>query len=169
MSITAIVYKSNTGFTREYAQMLGKSAKLKVYALDQAQDLAEQAEIIYMGPLMAGHITGVDQAVKRYAVRAVCGVGMTAPGEKVLASLGRSNYVPNAPIFYLQGGYAPKKLSWLKRRMVNMATKSTRENLLGKQKRTAQEQAQLDMLLKGGSFVAYRNLEPIQSWLAQQP
>lgn len=168
MSITAIVYKSNTGFTKEYAQMLGKSAKLKVYALDQAQDLAEKAEIIYMGPLMAGHITGVDQAVKRYTVKAVCGVGMTPPGEKVLSDMGRSNYVPNATVFYLQGGYAPKKLSWIKRRMVNMATRSIRERLQSKQKRTPQEQAQLDMLLKGGSFVAYRNLEPIQNWLEQQ-
>lgn len=168
MSITAIVYTSNTGFTREYAQMLGKAAKLRVCTLSEAGSLGKKAEILYMGPLMSGHITGIDQAVKRYIVRAACGVGMTEPGEKVLAGLGRSNYVPNAPIFYLQGGYAPKKVGWLKRRMVNIATKSMRESLQKKSKRTAREQAQLDMLLKGGSFVAYQNLEPLQEWLKRQ-
>lgn len=168
MSITAIVYTSNTGFTRQYAQMLGKAAKLPVHALDEAGPLKEKAEILYMGPLMAGHITGIDQAVKRYTVKAACGVGMTPPGDKVLAGLGRSNYVPDAPIFYLQGGYAPEKVGWLKRRMVNMAAKSMRQELQSKSRRTPQEQAQLDMLLKGGSFVAYQNLGAIQEWLKGQ-
>lgn len=168
MSIAAIVYRSNTGFTKEYAQMLGKAAKLRVYSLDEADGLPAKTEIVYMGPLIAGHITGIDQAVKRYRVKAACGVGMTAPGEKVLSDLRRSNYVPDAPIFYLQGGYAPGKLSWIRRRMVNMATKSVREGLKKKAKRTAQEQAQLDMLLNGGSFVAYQNLEPIREWLSGQ-
>ena len=32
-----IVYRSNTGFTREYAEMLGKAEKMKVYSLSQAE------------------------------------------------------------------------------------------------------------------------------------
>ena len=33
-----IVYKSNTGFTKEYAEMLAKSEKMKACALDEAVD-----------------------------------------------------------------------------------------------------------------------------------
>lgn len=166
-----IVYKSNTGFTKEYAGMLAKAEKKKLFELSEAEGrLEENAEIFYMGPLVAGHIAGVDQAVRRYTVRAVCAVGMTPPDSPALNSLGKRNFVSGAPIFYLQGGYAPKKLSWLKRRMVNMATKSMRERLLDKGgRRTPQEQAQLDMLQKGGSFVAYRNLDAIRSWMREQP
>ena len=31
---------------------------------------------------MAGHISGIDHAVKRFHVRAACGVGMTPPGTR---------------------------------------------------------------------------------------
>ena len=117
-----IVYTSKTGFTREYAQMLGRAAGLPVCALDEATGkVGPGSDILYLGWLMAGHISGIDHAVKRFHVRAACGVGMTPPGDKVLQDLARSNYVPNAPIFYLQGGWAPKKVGWLQRRMVGMA------------------------------------------------
>ena len=55
--------------------------------------------------------------------------GHDAAGDKVLQDLARSNYVPNAPIFYLQGGWAPKKVGWLQRRMVGMATRGLRQSL----------------------------------------
>lgn len=165
-----IVYKSNTGFTKEYAEMLAKAEQMKLYELDQAQgELGRETEALFMGPLMAGHIQGIDQAVKRFTIKAACGVGMTPPGSPALAALSKNNYVPNAPIFYLQGGYAPKKVGWLKRRMVNMATKSMREALQAKgSRRTPEEQAALDILIKGGSFVAYRNLDVIRDWLKGQ-
>ena len=71
-----IVYRSNTGFTREYAEMLGKAEKMKVCPLAEAQSKVGSGEsVFYMGPLMAGHITGVDQAVKQFTVKGVCGVG----------------------------------------------------------------------------------------------
>ena len=162
-----IVYTSKTGFTREYAQMLGRAAGLPVCALDEATGkVGPGSDILYLGWLMAGHISGIDHAVKRFHVRAACGVGMTPPGDKVLQDLARSNYVPNAPIFYLQGGWAPKKVSWLKRRMVGMATKSLRESLQDKgSRRTPEEQAQLDLLVKGGSRVAFERLEAIRDWM----
>ena len=95
-----IVYKSNTGFTKEYAEMLSKAEKLKLYELDQAQEkLGLEDEVLFMGPLMAGHIQGIDQAVKSFTVKAACGVGMTQPGAQALSTLSKANYVPNAPIF----------------------------------------------------------------------
>lgn len=159
-----IVYQSNTGFTKQYAEMLAKAEKLKAFTMEEAQ-LSPDTQVFYMGPLMAGHITGVDKAIKQFSVVGVCGVGMSPPGRDILNTLSKANSVPNAPIFYLQGGWAPKKVSWFKRRAVNMVTKSMREALLAKSKRTEYEQANLDMLLKGGSFVAYENLNTIRNWM----
>ena len=77
-----IVYTSKTGFTREYAQMLGRAAGLPVCALDEATGkVGPGSDILYLGWLMAGHISGIDHAVKRFHVRAACGVGMTPPGD----------------------------------------------------------------------------------------
>lgn len=164
-----IVYRSNTGFTREYAEMLGKAEKLKVCPLAEAQGKVGPGEsVFFMGPLMAGHISSVDQAVKQFAVKGVCGVGMSPASQQVLDTLAKANYVPNAPIFYLQGGWAPKKVGWLKRRMVGMATRSMREALRDKgSRRTPEEDKQLDFLLHGGSFVAFENLDTIRAWIGE--
>ena len=164
-----IVYRSNTGFTREYAGMLGKAEKLKVFSAEEAEGRVSPEEpVLYMAPLMAGHITGIDQAVKRYALRGVCGVGMSPASRQTMETLSRANYVPNAPIFYLQGGWAPKKVGWLKRRMVGMATKSMRASLQDKGGlRTPEADRQLDFLIHGGSFVAFENLEAIRAWMKQ--
>ena len=162
-----IVYRSNTGFTKAYAEMLGRAEQMKVCPLAEAQGKVGPGEtIFYMGPLMAGHISGLDQAVKKFTVKGVCGVGMSPASPQVLETLSKANYVPHAPIFYLQGGWAPKKVGWLKRRMVNMVTKSTREALRDKgSRRTPEENKQLDFLLHGGSFVAFENLESIHRWM----
>lgn len=164
-----IVYRSNTGFTREYAEMLGKAEKLKVCPLSEAQGKVGPGEtVFFMGPLIAGHISGIDQAVKKFAVKGVCGVGMSPASRQVLDTLAKANYVPGAPIFYLQGGWAPKKVGWLKRRMVGMATKPMREALQDKgSRRTPEEDKQLDFLLHGGSFVAFENLETIRAWIGE--
>ena len=162
-----IVYRSDTGFTKEYAEMLGKAEKMKVCPLAEAQGKVGPGEtVFFMGPLMAGHISGVDRAVKQFAVKGVCGVGMSPASQQVLDTLAKANYTNGAPIFYLQGGWAPKKVGWLKRRMVNMVTKSMREALQNK-KRTPEEDRQLDFLLHGGSFVAFENLETIQNWIRE--
>lgn len=147
--------------------MLAKAEKMKVCPLSEAQGRVGPGEtVFFMGPLMAGHISGVDQAVKKFAVRGVCGVGMSPASQQTLDTLAKANYVPGAPIFYLQGGWAPKKVGWLKRRMVGMATRSMREALQNK-KRTPEEDKQLDFLLHGGSFVAFENLEAIREWIEE--
>lgn len=161
-----IVYTSNTGFTYQYAQMLAKAEKMKFYELSEAQ-LDKDVPVLYMGPLMAGHISGLDEAVKRFSVEAVCGVGMSMPGKAVMESIGRANYLGDRPVFYLRGGWDPKRVGWLKRRMVNMATRSIRRPLQAKKDRTPQEEIQLNFFLRGGSFVAYQNLSEIRAWLKE--
>lgn len=161
-----IVYNSKTGHTAQYAQMLAKAGKYKVYSLQEAMtSLPEKEPVLFLGWLMAGHISGIDQAVRRWDVRCAVGVGMSPDGKENLATMAKANFVPNAPLFYLQGGWAPKKVGWFQRRAVGMVTRGIRKQLLSKKNRTEQEDAYLSMLIRGGSFVAYQNLKPIQEWL----
>lgn len=161
-----IVYNSKTGHTRQYAEMLAKATKCKIFSLQEAQGALPEGEpVLFLGWLMAGHISGIDQAVRRWDVRCAVAVGMSPLAKDVLATISRANYVPNSPVFYLQGGWAPKKVGWFQRRAVNAVTRSTRKTLLSKSSRTEQEQAYLNMLLHGGSFVEYQNLRPIQEWM----
>ena len=50
-----------------------------------------------------------------------------------------------------------------------MVTRSMRDTLRDKgSRRTPQEQKQLDVMEKGGSFVAFENLEAIRAWMKEQ-
>ena len=161
-----IVYNSKTGHTAQYAQMLAKATKYRAYSLQEAQEsLPEKEPVLFMGWLMAGHISGIDQAVRRWDVRCAVGVGMSPDGKENLATMAKANFVPNAPLFYLPGGWAPKKVSWFQRRAVGMVTRGIRKQLLAKKNRTEQEDAYLSMLIRGGSLVEYQNLKPVQEWL----
>jgi len=166
----AIVYTSQTGHTQRYAQMLAERTGVPAYSLKEAgKSLRRGEEIFYMGWLMAGTVKGLQSAMDRYTIRGAAIVGVSPQGNGDLWTEARINggYSDSGGrLFYLQGGWAPKKVGWLKRRMVNMVTRSTRKALEAKgSARTPQEQAMLDMLLHGGSFVAFENLEPIRAWL----
>ena len=77
----AIVYTSNTGYTKAYAKLLEKETGLPVYSLEETKNaLPKGTEIIYMGWLMASNIRGYKVAAKRYKVRAVVGVGLCETG-----------------------------------------------------------------------------------------
>ena len=72
--IKAIVYTSNTGYTGEYAKLLGEETRLPVYSLSDARKSLETgSEIIYLGWLMAGTVKGYPKAAKLFRVSAVCG------------------------------------------------------------------------------------------------
>ena len=78
--ISAIVYTTNTGYTKKYAELLSKHTGLPLYSLKDATKLSKGEPIIYLGWLMAGVIKGYKRASKSFTVSAVCGVGMGESG-----------------------------------------------------------------------------------------
>ena len=111
MNANAIVYTSNTGYTAQYARLLGEKTGPPVYSLAEAgAKLPAGNCVIYLGWLMAGKVQGYAKAAKRYRVAAVCGVGMGATGSQ-LADVRKANSLGNdLPLFTLQGGFDMGKL-----------------------------------------------------------
>ena len=111
MNANAIVYTSNTGYTAQYAGLLGKRTGLPVYSLTEAgAKLPAGNCVIYLGWLMAGKVQGYAKAAKRYRVAAVCGVGMGATGSQ-LADVRKANSLGDElPLFTLQGGFDMSRL-----------------------------------------------------------
>ena len=165
-----IVYQSKTGFTRQYAEMLGKSEHVEVLPLKEAeQKLTPRTPVLFLGPLSAGRIVGLGRARKAFLLRGVCGVGMSPPHPELTEKLRLGNQLGDLPVFYLQGGWAPERVSPMTRAMVQLVTRSTRRALQAKgADRTPREEAMLDLLLRGGSFVSPDNLPPLQNWLSKQ-
>jgi hypothetical protein len=163
--MNAIVYTSNTGFTAQYAGLLGGKLNLPAYSLDTAKrELAADAEIIYLGWLMAGQVKGYKQAAKLYKIAAVCGVGMGAGGSQI-KEVRKGNAIPeNIPLFTLQGGFELNKLHGIYKFMMNTMKRTVGKKLAAKPDKTADEQDMLDLLLHGGSRVSEENLRPVLEW-----
>lgn len=92
----AIVYTSNTGSAAQYAALLAKETALPVYALAEAvKKLPRGTEILYVGWLMAGTVKGYKKAAKRFAVQAVCAVGMFETGTQTNMYAKQTSFCPS--------------------------------------------------------------------------
>ena len=169
MNANSIVYTSNTGYTAEYARLLGEKTGLPVYSLAEAeQKLAAGNRVIYLGWLMAGKVQGYKKAAKRYKVQAVCGVGMGGTGSQ-LQEVRKANAIPEkTPLFTLQGGFDIQKLSGVYKLMMTIMVKTAGKGLAEKQDRTPDEDVMLEMLTQGGSRISAENLAEVLAWVEHE-
>ena len=167
--MTAIVYVSGTGHTKKYAELFGGNVGLPVYELKTAMKaLPKNAEIIYLGWLMAGKVKGYKKAAKRFEIKALCGVGMSG-GDSQLMDMRKANHFPEGfPVFYLQGGFEMEKLHGIYKLMMQTMKKTVGKGLADKQNRTPEEDGMLDLMLHGGDMVSAENLDDVFRWYQKQ-
>ena len=153
--LSAIVYTSQTGFTRRYAEMLAQKTGLPACELGGPAP-ARGTSVLYLGWLRAGGVRGLAKARRRWDVKGVCAVGMSPePNGKVLED-------PSLPAFYLRGGYAPERLRGLARvMMAPMAFFLTR-----KPPQTEADRAVQEAFAHGADWTDPARLEPVLAWLA---
>ena len=165
MKPNSIVYTSNTGFTRQYAMLLGEKTGLPVYSLEEAgKTLAPGNTIVYLGWLMAGKIQGYTKASKRYQIAAVCGVGMGKTGSQ-LDDVRKANALgEELPVFTLQGGFDMGKLRGVYKLMMTIMSKTVGKKLAEKENRTPEENDMLHLLTSGGNRVCGDNLTEFMNW-----
>ena len=162
----AIVYQSNTGFTKKYADLLAKKTGLPVYERTEAHKaLSAGDEIIYMGWLCAGGVKGYEKAAKAYHVLVVCAVGMGSPAEKVISEITERYHIKSAKVFYLQGGFDMNKLHGIYKFMMKMMAKTVGSAMAKKADKTDEEIAMLDMMQNGGDYVCNENLTQVLEWI----
>lgn len=165
MKPSAIVYTSNTGFTAQYASLLGGETGLPVYSLEDAsKSLPQSSPIVYLGWLTAGKVQGYDKAVTKFNLQALCAVGMAKSGSQ-MEDVRKSNNLPQGlPLFTLQGGFDLKKLRGIYRLMMLVMSKTVAKKLAAKPDRTPDEEDMLDLFQNGGNRVSLENLRPVLAW-----
>ena len=161
MMPTAIVYTSKTGFTRQYAQLLGKRLGLPVYSLEDAlYGLDQGSPILYLGWIHASAIRDYRKAAKKFSVCAVCGVGLCDTGT-LTDRVREATAIPaSIPLFTLQGGFDRSKLKGLDKLMISMLVKG----LSAQEKRSEQDERMLALLQTDGNYVSPDNLKGILDW-----
>ena len=161
MKLDAIVFTSRTGFTRQYAEMLGQTLSLPVYSLEEAvSQLPGGSRILYLGWVHASHVKGYRQAAKRFSVCAVCGVGLCDTGT-LTAEVRQVTAIPEEiPVFTLQGGIERKKLKGIDKLMISMLAKG----LASQKQRSPRDERMLQLLSRDASYVSRENLTEILDW-----
>ncbi|MBQ4066197.1 MAG: hypothetical protein IJD22_01010 [Clostridia bacterium] len=159
----AIVYTSNTGYSEQYARLLGEKTNLPVYSLSES-GAEKGTSVIYIGWLMAGFVSGYDKAKKRYSVEAIIGVGMGETGTQ-LEAVRKNNKVPGSvPVFVLQGGFDMNKLKGIYKFMMKLMVKKLKKDYDGRTDLSEGEEAIVDMLYNGGSYVNEKHLDKVLEW-----
>ena len=161
----AIIYTSETGSSKSYAEMLSRETGLPVFSLGEAKErLSGGAKIIYLGWIMASSVKGYSAAARRFDVKAVCAVGMGGTGTQ-LKEVREKNKIPDkTPLFTLQGNFDVKKLRGVHRTMMEVMVKTVGKALADKPDRTPEEDDMLDMMLTGSPRVKAENLKDVLEW-----
>ena len=166
--MNAIVYTTNTGSTKRYAELLARETGLPAYSMAEAErSVPTGAEIIYLGWIMAGSVKGYA-AAKRWSVRAVCAVGMGRTGTQTDSVRKKSAIPASIPVFTLQGNFDVKKLRGVYRLMMELMVKTAGKSLAATPDRTPEEDDMLDMRLHGGQRVGIENLRAVLDWYGAQ-
>lgn len=164
-----IIYRSNSGNTKMYAEILGSKLDVPVYdAKDASRHLKQGDEVIYLGWLCAGSISGFEKARKRYKIVAVCGVGMPRNDEEQNENLKKRHKLEDIPFFYLQGGFDITKLKGLSKLSMKMMKKVFVSNINKKERVTETDKEMLELFEQGRSCVKEENLDELIKFLERQ-
>ena len=163
--IRAIVYTTNTGSAKEYAEILAAKTDLWHMSLEEAKKkLPKGTQIIYIGWIMASEIKGYKEAKSRYQICAACAVGMGQTGTQIAEVRNKTKIPEQIPVFTLQGGFDIRKLSGMYKMMMGVMIKTAGKALAEKTDRTPDEDVMLEMMQHGGNHVCLENLSDVLKW-----
>ncbi len=117
-----IIYESNTGTAKKYAEALSAKTSLPCYALSGSNEVASDSEIIFIGWVMAGEIQGLKAARGRFTnIKTIIAVGMMKT-EKQDKDIIAKNSITES-FYSLPGAFDMNKLTGMYKMMMGMMLK----------------------------------------------
>lgn len=167
-----IIYGSQYGTTKEYAQELSKRTGIKAEEYGNIQDINQYDTIIYLGALYAGSVLGMKKTLNKIEECSnkkiiIATVGLADPKDKdnadtirdrIKAQLSEDVY-SHASIHFLRGGIDYSVLSFKHKTMMKFVY--NRAKKLKEEERTAEVDAILETYGKKVSFIDFDSLNPI--------
>lgn len=167
---TIVIYTSQTGFTKMYAQWICETTGAECVEFKQAKkkNLSDYDAVIYGGWFMAGGIKNLDWFKKQIPF-------LSAAGKKIIVygvggSPAESTDVPKAmrrnfteeewnslKAFYCPGGYNYEKMSGFSKFMMKMFTKM----LANKKDASEEEKKMAEMISHSYDISDWKYIEPI--------
>ena len=140
--IKSIIYWSNYGSTRRYAELLSKDMGIPASPLHNA-----------------GASDGEACAAARFRIAGVCAVGLEEKRVDTVLELRRNTGIVDSRIriFYARGAFDKDKLNPVHRLMLRGAMESMEGS--------AKYAAILELMQKGCDFVSEENIRPAAEWI----
>ena len=159
----SIVYVSNAGSSKRYAEMLSEKTGYPCYAFSDS-DKAVGSDVIFIGWVMAGAVQGLSEArVKFGTLKAVVAVGMMKSDSQD-AAIKEKNSI-SEPYFSLAGAFDIKKLSGMYKMMMGMMVKMIKGKL--KESNDPKAKEMVEKFEEGFDMVSEENLSDILAFLGE--
>ena len=167
---TLILYGSQYGTTKRYADELSRLTGLPAVSYEKAPDLAGCEQIVYLGGLYAGGVKGLKQAVKKFpaGVRLILvTVGLADVQDKQnIENIRRSvrrqlpaGLLQNTVLFHLRGGIDYSRLNLTHRTMMTLLYNHARK--LPPEQQNAETKAMIETFGTKVDFVDVAALGPV--------
>ena len=168
-----IVYGSNYGTTKQYANELSRRTNMKAISFKKVnQQINDYDNIIYLGALYAGGVLGMSKTLKKLNNISnkkiiIVTVGLSDPTDQV----NKNNIINNiknqmpkkffekAKIFHLRGGIDYSKLNFAHKTMMKLLYNAVKN--LPKEKLTAEDRAMIETYNKKVDFIDFSDLDKI--------
>ncbi len=160
-----IVYKSNSGYSKAYAELLADALDLNVYSIDELPDVHKGNDAIFFGWLFAGTVVGYKKAAKNLNIIAAVGVGMSPDTPEIVSEITDKCKIPTSTkVFYLQGGFDINKLKGPNKLIMQVKVKEIIGRLEKADTLSPAQEATYKMCTEGYSCVSLENLKPLIDW-----
>ena len=167
---TIILYGSEYGATRRYAEKLAEQTGLPAVSYEKAGSLAGCEQVVYLGGLYAGGVKGLKKTMKKLpaGVRLILvTVGLAdVQDPKNIENIRRSvrqqvpaDILQNAALFHLRGGIDYGKLNFTHKTMMTLLYNHAKK--LPPEQQNAETRAMIETFGKQVDFVDLAALRPI--------
>ena len=167
---TLILYGSQYGTTKRYADELSRLTGLPAVSYEKAVDLASCEQIVYLGGLYAGGVKGLKQTAKKFpaGVRLILvTVGLAdVQDEQNIENIRRSvrrqlpaGLLQNTLLFHLRGGIDYGRLNLTHRTMMTLLYNHARK--LPPEQQSAETKAMIETFGRQVDFVDFASLGPV--------
>ena len=168
-----IVYGSNYGPTKQYANELSRRTNMKAISFKKVnQQINDYDNIIYLGALYAGGVLGMSKTLKKLNNISnkkilIATVGLSDPTDEVNKNNIRNNIknqipkevLEKAKIFHLRGGIDYSKLNFAHKTMMKLLYNAVKN--LPNEKQTAEDRAMIETYNKKVNFIDFSSLDKI--------
>jgi menaquinone-dependent protoporphyrinogen IX oxidase len=169
---TIIIYGSQYGTTKRYAEYLSEMTGIEAVAFKEAKDIDKYDRVIFMGALYAGSVLGLKKTVSKMSPKqelVIVTVGLVDPNDPENIDYIRHSIKERIPadlydetrILHLQGAIDYSHLS-LKHRMM-MAVIHSKLSKMPEEKLNTEAKTILATYGKKEDFVDFKSLEKLGS------